>query len=127
MKAQFVFENLNEKFYDSDMEDNYDDSEVDVVPEDEDIEDEDTSAEDDIYVDNELETSLENELKVPEYARQPVSFRVKGNLDVIEAIPMAKTKDGAFLMRIDGKYRKFRLEDIIEESVKHKRDFNHVR
>jgi hypothetical protein len=111
MKAKFVKENLNE--FDSFEE------EIELV--DTPFDDVDIKEDDDILVQDDLEVAINNELKVPEYSRRTVSFRVKGEPGIINAIPMARMKDGSFLMKIGDKYRKFKIGDIIEESLKKRR------
>lgn len=136
MKAKFVNESLNEDFENEDYGREEDtsvaDSYYDVEDEDE-MEEEPSAApfdmmaggydedEDETFVQDELEAALNNELEVPEYSRREVSFRVRGENGVIDAVPMAKMRDGSFLMKVDGKYRKFKLSDIVEESFKGKR------
>lgn len=102
MKAKFVNESLNEKYGD----------ELENAPE---VTDYDLVDDDDLFVQDEFETSINNELEVPEYARQTITFRTKGDDELIEAIPMAKLMDGSYLMKIGDKYRKFNINDIIEE------------
>jgi len=137
MKAKFVNESLNEDFYDDDrFEDVESDTDTDIandVDDDVDDDEEDVEAtatpfdmfapvgdgdddEDDIYVQDELETALNNELDVPEYARREISFKVKGEPGTVDAVPMARMKDGSFLMKVNGNFRKFKMSDIIEES-----------
>lgn len=110
MRAKFVLESLRQR------EDSYDDNSETIqeepILEPTDLDDED----DELFIKNDIETSLENELKSPEYARREVSFKVKGQPGVIEAVPMAKMRDGSFLMKVDGKFKKFKMSDIIEES-----------
>lgn len=73
------------------------------------------SDEDELEMQDRFESSLKNELNVPEHARELFSFRVKGDSEIIEGIPMARLKDGSFLMKIGDKFKKFKLRDIIEE------------
>jgi hypothetical protein len=121
MKAKFVNESLNEQ-HPEDMYQDFEEEGLDVIDEPPfdqvgDLVD-DEGDEEEVYAQDEFETSLNNELKVPEYARRTVSFRVRGERDVVDAVPMAKMKDGSFLMKIGDKFRKFRMSDIIEESYK---------
>jgi len=107
MKAKFVFENLNE---DDDMllQENppeYDDGE-------------DFVEDDDPMMHDEFETALKNELLVKDYSRRPVSFRLKGTKDIIDAVPMADLGKGKYLMRVGDTYKKFDINDIVEESFK---------
>lgn len=113
MKARFVNESLEnkEKFYD---EEESDDVEVTESPFDK-VELSEDPDDDDVVIQDEFETALNNELKVPEYARRTISFKVKGEQGVVDAVPMARMKDGAFLMKVGNTYRKFRMDDIIEE------------
>jgi len=131
MKAKLIFESIDDIIYNEQEEDNdtgvEDREDDDYLEDDEDDEsgNKDVSLfntndfiegeEDDIYIKDELETSLDNQLKVPEYARTPVSFKVKGESEIISAIPMAKLRDNSFLMKIGNKYKKFKLENIVEE------------
>ena len=110
MKARFVRDSLTESYHSDD------DESVEIT--DSPFDEGDNEYDDEIIISNEFESSLDNELKVPEYARRTVSFRVKGEPGIIDAVPMAKMKDGSFLMKTDGKYRKFKIQDIIEESFK---------
>jgi len=113
MKAKFVNESIGDEYIDR-IDDFEDDDEVvvDDSPFTPEFDDED---DDDIIITDDFESVLNNELTVPEYARRTLSFRIKNEEGVHEGIPMGKTKDGSFLMRIDGKYRKLRPEDMIEE------------
>lgn len=106
MKAKFV--NEERDFYTEDIKD---------TP----LESPEFEEDDELYIHDDFATSLKNELKVPEYARRTVSFRVKGEPGVIDAVPMAQMKDGSFLMKVGNKFRKFRMNDIIEESFKSER------
>jgi hypothetical protein len=65
---------------------------------------------------DDLVNTINNELTVPEYARREVNFRFKGQPGTIEAIPMAKMNNGkSYLMKINGKFQKINLDDIVEE------------
>lgn len=103
MKAKFVIESLKEN-------EEYDYLESPFAGE----ESSDYNRYDDMPIHNEIESLIDNELDVPEYSREPLSFRVRGE-GKIEAVPMAKTKDGAVLMKIGDSYKKFRMEDLIED------------
>ena len=130
MRAKFINEGtlspdilLNKSFigenFDSEEEFN-DEGDVDTLVDEEpefihpELNDDNDNEEDEILIKDELETSLENELKIPEYARKEFTFNVKGHQGTIMAIPMAKMKDGSYLMKADGKFKKFKLEDLIE-------------
>ena len=104
MKAKFVSENLNEDYYDEDQ----------AVVQDE----PNLSREDELEMQDEFEAALKNELKVPEFSRRAISFRLRGQNDIIDAVPMARLKDGSYLMKVGDKFKKFNLNDIIEESFK---------
>jgi hypothetical protein len=115
MKAKFVHDNLKEAYDDYSSYDEPVELKIEEKPNPEDVE---FSEEDMIVPSGDLEVALKNELKVPEYARRIVSFRSKGEPGIIDAIPMARMKDGSFLMKIGNKFRKFKMSDIIEESAK---------
>ncbi len=121
MKARFVKESLER---DQDIYDEEDGEEVEVTesPFDK-VEMTEDPDEDDLIIQDEFEATLNNELKVPEYARRTVSFKVKGEKGLVDAVPMARMKDGAFLMKVGNTYRKFKMDDIIEESFKAKTIF----
>jgi len=108
MKAKFVLESLNEQ--DDDML-------IQETPpaytDGEDFRD------DDPVIQDEFETALQNELTVPEFSRRAVSFRLKGDDEIIEAVPMAHMKDGTYLMKVGQKFKKFDINNIIEESFNH--------
>jgi hypothetical protein len=113
MKAKFVSESLKESvksLYND--EDENQDTEVIDEPQFNDVE-EFADDENDLIIKDELETQLDNQLKIPEFVRK--SFRVKGIAGEVSAIPMAKTKDGSFLMKIGDTYKKFKMNDIIGE------------
>jgi len=99
MKAKFVKESVNELY---------------VHPESMEVADPNETV-DDGAMQDEFEAAIRNELTVPEYSRQGVSFRLKGTKDVIEALPMAQLKNGAYLMKVGDKFKKFNINDIIEE------------
>ena len=105
MKAKFVLESLNEQ--DDDML-------IQETPpaytDGEDFQD------DDLVMQDEFETALKNELSVPEFSRRAVSFRLKGDDEIIEAVPMKQMSDTLYLMKIGGKFKKFDINNIIEES-----------
>jgi len=120
MKAKFVNESLREQ-EELDMNDE-NTLLVNEKPFDDDGEDYTEEEDEDEVVTDEFEIALRNELTVPEYARRTVSFRLRGNPDeVIDAVPMAKMKDGSFLMKVGDRFKKFDINDIIEESFKGKR------
>ena len=123
MKARFVKESLEQ---DQDIYDEENGEEVEVTesPLDKVEMTEDPEEDDDLVIQDEFEAALNNELKVPEYARRTVSFKVKGERGIVDAVPMAKMKDGAFLMKVGNSYRKFKMDDIVEESFKAKTIFN---
>ena len=93
-----------------------DDSEFDVELEGPDeIEDVDIDI-DDEEMDHELKKRiikiLKNELSSPEFNRRYLMFRIKGNKEVLNGIPMAELKD-AFLFKINGKFKKVKIDDIV--------------
>lgn len=114
MKAKKVFETLKEQEYHEDEEMLISEKPFD---DEEGYDDED----EDLIMQDEFEAALRNELNVPEFSRRTVSFRVKGKPEIIDAVPMAKLKDGSYLMRVGDKYKKFDINDIVEESFKGKR------
>jgi len=64
---------------------------------------------------DDLESSIRAQLRVPEYSRRPISFRKKGEEEIIEAVPMAKMKEpGAYLMKRDNIFKKYKIQDIEE-------------
>ena len=103
MHAKFIKESIE---YPDSYEDSYED--VENIEDDNietpfdlaDISDED---EDETSYSDELELLLNNELKIPEYARK--SFSVQG----VDAVPMARMRDGSFLMKVGNVYRKFKF------------------
>lgn len=80
---------------------------------------------DDTISSDELETTLNNELKIPEFSRSALTFHLAGDLEnVYNGIPMAKMSGGsAFLFKLeDGKLKKIYLKDIVLEQKKGKSD-----
>ena len=77
---------------------------------------EEIEVEEDIF-DDQLFKTLNIEVKLPEFSRRILKFRIKGNLKEIQyGIPMAKMGDNAFLFKLkDGKMKKIFLRDIILE------------
>lgn len=122
MKARFVKESLEQDQDVYDEEENGEEVEVTESPFDK-VEMTEDPDEDDLVIQDEFEATLNNELKVPEYARRTVSFKVRGERGVVDAVPMARMKDGAFLMKVGNSYRKFKMDDIVEESFKAKTVF----
>ncbi len=100
MKARFVKDSINEEHEEL------------VRPE---ITDYDLVDDEELIVQNDFETKINNELEAPEFAREVITFRTKGGDEIIDAVPMAKLNNGSYLMKVDGKYRKFNINDIIEE------------
>jgi len=84
---------------------------------------EEIDIEEDIY-DDELFLALKNELKVPEFSRRPVIFRLKGDLTkILQGIPMAKIGESTFLFKLeDGSMKKIALKDVVLEQIKEKYD-----
>lgn len=109
IKAKFVFENLNE------------DEEMVIQNAPLEYDGDNYLDDDDLVMQDEFEAALKNELTVPEYSRREVSFRVKGTDEVIDAVPMAKLQGGSYLMKVGDKFKKFNINDIIEESFKGKK------
>jgi len=70
--------------------------------------------------DSELLKALNNELKIPEFSRRLVKFRLKGNLTkTLKGILMAKLGSNAFLFKLDnGEMKKVFLKDMILEQEK---------
>ena len=102
--------------------DSWDD--VDDV-EDKDIDDIDISDMEDveeIEIEDELINALKNEIKIPEFNRRALKFKLKGDLKgSYYGIPMAQLKDTAFLFKIDdGSLKKINLKDMIVEELKNK-------
>lgn len=75
--------------------------------------------EEDVF-DTELIKALNNEIKIPEFNRRALVFRIKGNIEnIITGIPMAKLGNNAFLFKLEnGSLKKFLLRDIITEQEK---------
>jgi len=113
MKAKFVLESLEDDkvpYQDENL-----DTDTEVIDEPINVETFTDEDDNDLVITNNLEKAFDNQLKIPEYARQPVSFKVRGKGLIVDAVPMAKMRDGSFLMKIGDKYRKFKMEDIIED------------
>lgn len=78
---------------------------------------------DDTLSNDELQISLKNELKIPEFNRSTLTFRISGDLEnVYNGVPMAEMSKGdAFLFKMDdGKLKKVYLKDIVLEQQKGK-------
>jgi hypothetical protein len=75
--------------------------------------------EEDVF-DDELIKALNNEIKIPEFNRRTLVFRLKGDLEkVISGVPMAKLGNNAFLFKLEnGSLKKIFLKDIITEQEK---------
>ena len=103
----------------SDTEDDemIDPNEVDVDTTDMETADEIEVEEEDVF-DDKLFKALSNEVKIPEFSRRVLKFRLKGDLTKIQnGIPMAKIGDNAFLFKLkDGKMKKIFLRDIVLEN-----------
>jgi hypothetical protein len=94
-----------------------DPDEVDVDTTDMETADEIAVEEEDVF-DDKLFKALSNEVKIPEFSRRILKFRLKGDLKHIQhGVPMAKIGDNAFLFKLkDGKMKKIFLRDIILEN-----------
>jgi hypothetical protein len=107
-----------------------------VKPEDDDVEDfedvedidvsdmtnaEELNIEEDAY-DDELFLALKNDLKIPEFNRTTIRFRLKGDLKhILQGIPMARIGENTFLFKLkDEGMKKIALKDVILEQVKEK-------
>jgi len=77
---------------------------------------EEIEVEEDIF-DDQLFKTLNIEVKLPEFSRRILKFRIKGNLEKIQhGVPMAKIGDNAFLFKLkDGNMKKIFLRDIVLE------------
>lgn len=64
------------------------------------------------FPDDEMVKAIRNELKVPEYNRRSVVFIDKRTDEKVKGVPMAQIGENAFLFKVDGKIRKFKLENI---------------
>jgi len=92
----------------------------DVNTEYEDIEYDVDTVEDEIsndVFDDDLSKTLNNEIKIPEFNRRVINFRLKGQSEPMSGIPMAKLGAEAFLFKLDnGIMKKIYLRDMITES-----------
>lgn len=119
---------VDERYTDVDENDFIDDYSDDHIqldnPEDIDLALDDTSFEDDFEEDvpdvpitkGNLLQVLENELKLKEYQRGYITFKVIGGKEVYQGVPMIKINDTKFVFKIisDGdKLKQFKLSDII--------------
>jgi hypothetical protein len=78
---------------------------------------------DDTMSDDELQIALNNELKIPEFNRSILTFRISGDLEnIYNGVPMAQMTNGeAFLFKMnDGKLKKVYLKDIVLEQQRTK-------
>lgn len=83
--------------------------------EDVEIEDEVTDA----AVVRQITKTLDNELKIPEFSRGELKFKVRSSGDRIKGIPMAKMAGGeAYLFKTPKGMKKVRVDDMIVESFK---------
>jgi hypothetical protein len=81
---------------------------------------EEIEVEEDVF-DDKLQRALSNEVKIPEFSRRVLRFRLKENpRRIINGVPMAKMGSGnAFLFKLDnGKMKKIFLRNIIVEQEK---------
>lgn len=130
-KKYFVDESLNEfarrgrpkKIKEPDMEDDWykADDEFDEEPtgpeqiEDVEIEDEVTDA----ALVKKITKTLDNELRIPEFSRGELKFKVRSSGDKIKGVPLAKLQGGeAYLFKTPGGMKKVRVDDMIVESFK---------
>ena len=121
---------IDERYTDVDENDFIDDYEDDHIqlddPEDMDIALDDTSFENDLDGDIEdddvsltkgnLLQVLNNELKLKEYQRGYITFKVIGNKEIYQGVPMIKINDTKFVFKVinDGdKLKQFKLSDIV--------------
>jgi len=132
MRTFKVKESLYEKIEDDEpdveIEDSWnkpdEDDDVEVDPDEIDTTDMETAEEIDIpdaAFDDELLMTLNNELKSPEFARRVLRFRVKGADRRPEfGTVLAKIGDNGFIFKLqDGTMKKYKLQDIIAESIKY--------
>jgi hypothetical protein len=110
MRARYLIEDLNdEPIYNGEDENEIDVMDDDMIEFDDSVDIE----EDEIEVKDDIETIMDNELKIPEYARKPINVDLKG-LGYCDIIPMAKMKDNSFVVKINEKFRKIKIEDIVK-------------
>ena len=100
------------------------DDEGEVIDDLDDIDISDMTGEDEIEIeedvfDDELLKALSNEIKLPEFNRRMVKFRIRGDLGkVVIGVPMAKMSGDAFLFKMkDGPMKKVYLKDMILEGM----------
>jgi len=85
---------------------------------------EEIEVEEDVF-DDKLQRALSNEVKIPEFSRRVLRFRLKEKpRKILNGVPMAKMGTGnAFLFKLnDGKMKKIFLRDIIVEQEKRNDD-----
>lgn len=104
---------------DSDDEEIVNPDEIEVDTTDMETADEISVEEEDVF-DDKLFKALSNEVKIPEFSRRVLKFRLKGDLGKIQnGVPMAKIGDNAFLFKLqNGQLKKIFLRDIILENEK---------
>lgn len=117
----------DERYTDVDENDFIDDYEDDHIqldnPEDMDIALDDTSFEDEFEDEIDVPITkgnllqvLDNEIKLKEYQRGYITFKVIGGKEIYQAVPMIKINDTKFVFKVisDGdKLKQFKLSDII--------------
>ena len=118
---------IDERYTDVDENDFIDDYEDDHIqldnPEDMDIALDDTRFEDEFEEDVDVPITkgnllqvLDNEVKLKEYQRGYITFKVIGGKEFYQAVPMIKINDTKFVFKVisDGdKLKQFKLSDII--------------
>ncbi|MCK9446221.1 hypothetical protein M0Q50_04950 [bacterium] len=63
-----------------------------------------------------LLSALKNEIKIPEFNRRALRFKLKNDNKYISGVPMANIRDEAFLFKLnDGSIKKYFLNKIVIE------------
>lgn len=125
MKKKVVDESLNEFSKNKiDSTDDWDsDIEDDETMDDVDIDTSDMEDVEEIEIEDDLINALKNELKIPEFNRGAIKFRLRGDISKVHfGVPMAQLKNDAFLFKLeDGSIKKIYLGDMILEHEKSNR------
>lgn len=105
---EFLYGKVNEEYeddwYKSDEDENAQEDEI--LPLDDDLIPDELYNDDEIVIDDETDLLdiLNNEIKVAEFSRNPIYFKIKGDSVLYEGIPMANIRDEYFLFKILSKF-----------------------
>lgn len=109
-------DDVEDNWYKADEEDDYMEAEPEQI---EDVSLEDETA--NVALMNQFRKMIDNELKLPEFSRGTVEFKLKPTKEIIKGVPLTKLANGqAVLFKTPSGMKKVKMEDILLEGLQRK-------